>query len=106
MNSRVQQDPEGLPSGGTVRAAGGLFEGFLRDALVNGAVFLSLIVVVAGFLTKVPSWTIVGLAVGVPGIVLPWLAVGKRWPIPRVWMTLLGVYVVDLAALTLMWFAT
>jgi hypothetical protein len=102
----TRQDPEGLPEGGTGRAAAGLFEGFIRDSLVNGAVLLSLIVVVAGFLTKVGAWSVVGLVVGGAGIVLPWLAVGKRWPILTTWMTVLTVVVVDLALLTLMWFTT
>jgi hypothetical protein len=102
----TRQDPEGLPEGGTGRAAAGLFEGFLRDALVNGAVLLSLIVVVAGFVTKVGAWTAVGLVVGGAGIVLPWLAVGRRWPILTTWTIVFGVFVVDLALLTLMWFTT
>ena len=39
------RDPEGLPEGGTAKAAGGLLEGVARDWAVNGAVFFSLVVV-------------------------------------------------------------
>ena len=97
------QDPEGLPPGGIATASAGLFEGFVRDAFVNGSVFLSLVVVVAGFVAPGAVWIAVGLGIGVPGIVLPWLSVGRRWPIPKVWVTVLAVMAADLAALSLMW---
>lgn len=99
-------DPEGLPEGGTAKAAGGVLEGFARDALVNGAVLLSLITVVAGFLTKDTVSTVLGLAVGVPGILLPWLSVGRKWSIPTVWATVLAVLAADIAALVVMWTTT
>ena len=102
-SERAPQDPEGLPSGGVVSASAGLFEGFVRDAAVNSSVFLSLVVVVAGFVAPGAVWIPVGLLVGVPGIVLPWLSVGRRWRIPKVWVTVLAVIVADLAALVLMW---
>jgi hypothetical protein len=102
----THQDPEGLPEGGTGKAAAGLFEGFVRDATVNGSVFLSLVVAVAGFLTKETGLIVLGLVVGIPGMVLPWLAVGRRWPIPRTWFTVFAVIVADAIALTLMWTTT
>ena len=102
----VHQDPEGLPEGGTAKALGGLFEGFVRDAFVNGAVLLSLIVVVAGFLTKTAHWGVAGVVMGGAGIVLPWTAVGRKWVIPRVWITVIAVIGADVAALALMWTTT
>jgi hypothetical protein len=99
-------DPEALPDGGTGKAAAGLFEGFVRDACVNGSVFLSLITVIAGFVTGDALWMVVGVLVGVPGIVLPWLSVGRKWAVPKMWATVLAVIVADLAALTLMWTTT
>ena len=103
QSDRAHQDPEGLPAGGTAAASAGLFEGFVRDAAVNGSVFLSLIVVVAGFVAPGAVWLVVGLVVGIPGIVLPWLSVGRRWRIPTVWMVVLAVIAADVAALVLMW---
>ena len=102
----THQDPEALPEGGTGKAAAGLFEGFVRDAAVNGAVLLSLIVVVAGFLTGDPALIAVGVVVGGAGIVLPWTAVGRKWSIPRTWWTVLGVLVADVASLWVMWTGT
>ena len=106
MTQRRGWDPEGLPEGGTAKAAGGLFEGFVRDGFVNGAVLLSLITVVAGFLTKDAASLVIGLVVGVPGLVLPWLSVGRRWSIPTVWVTVLAVIAADVAALVAMWTTT
>ncbi len=99
----THQDPEGLPEGGTGKAAAGLLEGFVRDATVNGTVLLSLVVAAAGFFVG-ETWAIaLGLVVGVPGMVLPWLAVGRKWPIPRTWFTVLAVIVVDVVVLATMW---
>jgi hypothetical protein len=99
----VRQDPEGLPAGGLAAGSAGLLEGFVRDGAVNGSVFLSLIVVVAGFVAPDGIWIAVGFLVGIPGVVLPWLSVGRRWAIPTVWVTVLAVIAADLAALALMW---
>jgi hypothetical protein len=66
----------------------------------------SLITVIAGFVTTEPVWAAVGVVVGVPGIALPWLSVGRKWSIPTVWVSVSAVIVVDLATLTLMWTTT
>jgi hypothetical protein len=99
----THQDPEGLPEGGTGKAAAGLLEGFARDWAVNGAVLLSLITAVAGFFTGDAALIALGLVIGITGMGLPWLALGRRWPITRTWVTVFSVIVADAIALSVMW---
>ncbi|MEZ5097891.1 MAG: hypothetical protein R2731_18530 [Nocardioides sp.] len=86
-------------AGLVARAAGGL----LVDALLNGAVFLSLITVIAGILTKRPGWIALAAVVGVAGMALPWYAIAKKWRDSRAWLVALGVLVVQLGTLGLLW---
>ena len=67
------RDPEGLPEGGTAQAAGGLLEGVARDWAVNGAVFFSLVVVVAGLFAGGTANVVIGLVIGITGVGLPWV---------------------------------
>lgn len=96
------RDPEGLPEGGTAKAAGGLLEGVARDWAVNGAVFFSLVVVVAGLFAGGTANVVIGLVIGITGIGLPWVAVGRRWPITRTWVAVFAVIVADVIALAVM----
>ena len=73
------------------------------DGFVNAATLLSLVTVVAGFLTEGTVWWVVGLLVGVPGMVLPWLAAGRKWSVPTRWATVVAVIAADAVAMTLMW---
>ena len=78
-------------------------QGFVLDAATNGAVFLSLVVLIAGVITKQPAWIAVGVVVGLVGMALPWTGLARKWSDPVMWAVALPVIVVDLAVLTLMW---
>ena len=81
------------------RAAGA----FVLDALLNGAVFFSLITVIAGVLTKQPGWVALGVVVGLAGMVLPWYAMAKKWRDSRAWLVAIGVLVVEIATMSVLW---
>lgn len=101
---KARRNPEELPqTHRTAGAVGGLFEGFLRDAMINGAVFFSLIVVVWGVLTQHPAGVVVGVVAGGIGIVLPWLALGRKWSASAQWTTVLAVLATDIAVMILLW---
>ena len=70
------------------------------------ATFCSLIVVVAGFLTKVDALTAVGAVVGVVGLVSGFVALGKELPVHTAITLGLGILTVDVAAVVIMWVAT
>lgn len=70
------------------------------------ASYLSLVVVVAGFLTGVTGWLVVGLLLGGAGVVWPWVALGRSHPVAVKVMTALGIVVADLSTLVLMWVTT
>ena len=94
------------PQGDDMRAGGFLarfVQGFVLDALTNGAVLLSLVVVIAGAFTQQPGWIALGVVVGLAGMVLPWSGLARTWPDPVMWAVALPVIAVDIAVLTLMW---
>jgi len=68
--------------------------GRVVEGLLTFATVCSLIVLVAGFLTKVDLWTAVGAVVGVVGLVSGLVALG------------LGILTIDVVAVAIMWAAT
>jgi hypothetical protein len=80
-----------------------VMQGLVLDALTNGAAFLSLIVLIAGVITKQPAWIALGVVVGLVGMVLPWTGMARKWSDPVMWAVAVPVIVIDLAVLTLMW---
>ena len=94
---------EGMSAGGFVARVLG---GWVVDALVNGAVLLSLVTGIAGFLTGEPGLLALGVVVGLLGMASPWYAVFRKWGDRRVLPIVAVVIVVDLASLTLMWTTT
>ena len=78
-------------------------QGFVLDAATNGAVFVSLVVLVAGLVTAQPAWIALGIVVGIAGVVLPWTGLARTWSDPVMWAVALPVLLVDLAVLALMW---
>ncbi|MFN8194623.1 MAG: hypothetical protein U0R80_10120 [Nocardioidaceae bacterium] len=83
------------------RAAGA----FVLDLLLNGAVFFSLITVIAGVLTREPAWVALGVVVGLAGMALPWYAMARKWRDSRAWLVAAGVLVVEIATMAVIWFA-
>ena len=81
------------------RAAGA----FVLDALLNGAVFFSLITVIAGVLTRQVGWVALGVVIGLAGMALPWYAMAKKWRDSRAWLVAVGVLVVQIATMSLLW---
>ena len=68
---------------------------WLHDTVVGGAVLFSLIAVLAGFAGDGAGWLVAGLVIGLPGVVLPFVA-AHRWSLPWSWLVPLGVLVVSL----------
>jgi hypothetical protein len=68
---------------------------WLHDTLVGGAVLFSLVAVLAGFAGAGPGWLVTGLVLGVPGVVLPFVA-AHRWPPPWTWLAPLAVLALSL----------
>ncbi len=99
MTQRQDDDAPTTVRGLAARAAGAL----VLDGLLNGAVFLSLITVIAGVLTKQATWIALAVAVGVAGMVLPWLAIARKWRDRRALLIALGVIVVQVAVLAVTW---
>ena len=78
------------------RGAAWLLEGWARDTLIGGAVLFSLVAILAGFSGGGPGWVALGLVVGVPGAVLPFVAM-VRWTAPVTWLVSLSFLVAGLA---------
>jgi len=60
----------------------------------------SVLVIVSGFVAKGWQWGALGLAVGVPSLVLPFVAQRLRWSVGRTWMLLGFILVLDLGVLS------
>lgn len=80
--------------------------GWVVEGLLTLATFCSLIVLVAGFLTKVDLWIAVGAVVGVAGLVSGFVALGKGLPVPAAVSVGLGILTADVAAVAIMWATT
>jgi hypothetical protein len=72
----------------------------LRDLASVAAFLLSLLVVVSGFVADGWAWGVLGVVVGVPGVVLPFLARRWGWSKPRVWLLLVIILVCGFGVLS------
>jgi len=72
----------------------------LRQLLAVAAFLLSLLVVVSGFVADGWQWGALGVAVGVPGVVLPQVARRQDWTDAMTWLLLVIVVVLDLGVLS------
>ena len=77
-------------------------EGFLRDAMIKGAVLFSVIVVIMGASSGQLGWVIGGVTAGVIGTVLVFVAIA-RWSFGRQWAVLLGVVLLQIVLMTAYW---
>lgn len=80
--------------------------GSVVTGLLNLAAYCSLIVVVAGFLTKEPLWMAVGTVVGAVGMVCGFVLLGRSVTAHVAVSIGLAVLAADLAAVGLMWTLT
>lgn len=95
-------EPDDAPrtaAGLAARAAGAL----VLDGLLNGAVLLSLITLIAGVLTHRPGWIALGVLVGLAGMVVTWWAIARRWRDRRALLLAVAVLVVQITTLALLW---
>ncbi len=72
----------------------------LRQLLAFVAFMLSLLVVVSGFAANGWQWGVLGVAVGVPGVVLPQVARRKDWSNSMTWLLLVLIVVLDLGVMS------
>ena len=72
----------------------------LRQLLAIAAFLLSLLVVVSGFVADGWRWGALGVAVGVPGLVLPQVARRQDWSKGMTWLLLVIVVVLDLGVMS------
>lgn len=80
--------------------------GWFVEGLLTFATFCSLIVLVAGFLTKVDLWMAGGAVVGIVGLVSGFVVLGKELPVHTAVTLGLGILTIDVAAVALMWATT
>jgi hypothetical protein len=72
----------------------------LRQLLAVGAFLLSLLVIVSGFVADGWQWGVLGVAVGVPGVVLPQVARRKDWSKGMTWLLLVLVVVLEFGVIS------
>jgi hypothetical protein len=72
----------------------------LRTLLAIGAFLLSVLLVISGFVAHGWQWGVLGGAVGVPGVVLPFVARRKHWSKGMTWLLLVLIVVLDFGVLS------
>jgi hypothetical protein len=72
----------------------------LRRLVAVAAVLLSLLVVVSGFAANGWQWAALGVAVGVPGAVLPFIGRRLEWSAARIWILLVIILVCGFGVLS------
>lgn len=84
-------------------ALAALAEGFLREALITGAVLFSVIAGVIGATSGDTAWAVICVASGVVGVVAMLVAVARHWSFGRQWAVILGVFVLQTAVMVAFW---
>ncbi len=84
-------------------ALAALAEGFLREALITGAVLFSVITFVIGATSGDPVWAVACIAAGIFGTVLVLLAVARHWAFGRQWAAILGVLLLQCVLMFAFW---
>jgi hypothetical protein len=82
-----------------VKVFGGLDDSF-RPLISAGALLFSVLTVVVGLVAEGWQWGVLGVAVGVPGIVLPYVARRKLWSAGRIWLLIAFIIVLDFGVMS------
>jgi len=72
----------------------------LRGLAVFGSLVFSLLVVVSGFVAHGWEWGALGLAVGGPGLVMPFVARRAGWSTGMTWLLLVIIWVLDFGVMS------
>ncbi|HWM05818.1 MAG TPA: hypothetical protein VNP92_26045 [Actinophytocola sp.] len=80
-----------------------LAEGFLREAMITGAVLFSVIAAVIGATSGDTPWVIGCVVAGVVGAVLVLVAVARHWSFGRQWAVIGGVLALQVAVMVAFW---
>jgi hypothetical protein len=88
------------PGVSVLRALFGGVDDAFRPLAEKAALLFSTLTVIVGLVAKGWQWGALGVAVGVPGIALPYVARRARWSPSRLWLLLGLVLVLDLGVMT------
>ncbi len=80
-----------------------LVEGFVRDALITGAVVFSLIVAVMAATSGDAAWAAAGVVCGVVGVGVVLVATVRRWSFGVQWAVIGFVLLAQAAFMILFW---
>jgi hypothetical protein len=78
---------------------GGVDDSF-RPLADKAALLFSILTVVVGLVAEGWQWGVLGVAIGVPGIVLPYVARRKLWSAGRTWLLLGFIVVLDFGVMS------
>ena len=71
-----------------------------RGMFELAAQIFSALVVLSGFVADGARWGVLGVAVGVPGVVLPYAARRRDWSTKVTWVLLVLILVLDLGVMS------
>ena len=72
----------------------------MKDLVSHGAFMLSLLVLVSGFVADGWQWGALGVSVGGPGAVLPYVGRRQEWSTATTWTVLVLILVLDFGVLS------
>lgn len=82
-----------------MKVFGGLDDRF-RPLAQTAALLASLLVIVSGLVAHGWHWGVLGIAIGVPGVVLPYVARWQSWSVARIWLLLALIVVLDFGVMS------
>jgi hypothetical protein len=83
-----------------VRSLVGDLDSSFRPLVNTAVLLLSLLVIVSGFVANGWQWSVLGVAIGGPGVVLPYVGRRKDWSAKVTWVLLAFIVVLDLGVLS------
>jgi predicted PurR-regulated permease PerM len=83
-----------------LRALFGGVDNAFRPLAEKGALLFSLLTILVGLVANGWQWGVLGIAVGVPGVVLPYVARRLEWTAARMWLLVGIVVVVDFGVMS------